>query len=226
MARISRKELKRDEFLEATKEAENWLEQNWRLVLQYVAAAAIVGIAIGGWFWYAKNNRERASELLSEGLATYQTVEAGGFADTTTLETALTSFDGAASKGGNAPVGLVAEYYRGVTLHRLGQDDDAIEALTRVAENATVSLSLSGSASAMLATVYAARGEQEQAIGVLQGLIDADPPVYPIDQALLELAELCTASGETASAQAALNRIIDEFPASPAATEARQRGGS
>ena len=42
MSRISRKELKRDEFVEATKEAEHWLEENWQLVAKIAAGIAAV----------------------------------------------------------------------------------------------------------------------------------------------------------------------------------------
>jgi tetratricopeptide (TPR) repeat protein len=225
MARISRKELKRDEFIEATKEAENWLEENWRLVLQILGIVAVVGLLVGGWFWYAKHNREQAVSLLDEGMQTYRTAEGGGFADTAGLESALTSFDAAAQKGGSAPVGRVADYYRGATLFRLGRYDEAIAALQRVADRAETP-SLAGSASALIAEVHVARGDREQAIAVLEALVDAEPPTYPVDQALLELGELYQEAGDGERARELWQRILDEYPARGAAGEARQLLGS
>jgi tetratricopeptide (TPR) repeat protein len=226
MARISRKELKRDELLEATKEAENWLEHNWRLVLQIVGVLAVVGAVVGGWFWYASVNRAKATVLLQDGLRDYERAESSGFADSASLETALTSFEAAGQKGGSASVGLVAEYYRGVTLHRLGRGDEAIPVLTRVGESSAATPSLGGSASAMLAEVYAGRGESDRAIAALEALVAADPPTYPVDQALLELAGLYAQAGDTALARETWKRIIDDFPARGAADEARRRLGA
>jgi len=226
MARISRKELKRDEFIEATKDAENWLEENWRLVLQIVGVVVVVAIVVGGWFWYAKASQAKAATLLAGAMKTYQAAETGGFVDTAALESALKEFETASGKGGRAPVGLVAEYYRGVTLHRLGRDDEAIVALEKVADHSGASASLSGAASAVLAEVYAARGEQERAIAVLQGLIDAETPTYPVDQALLEMADLHEAAGDRALAKEIWQRVVDEFPAGGAAIEARERLGT
>ncbi|HXV77775.1 MAG TPA: tetratricopeptide repeat protein [Candidatus Polarisedimenticolaceae bacterium] len=226
MARISRKELKRDEFIEATKEAENWLEENWRLVLRIAGGVVVVGLLVGGWFWYGSLSRRQAAGLLQDGLAAYQTAQEAGFVDATALDTALGKFERAARKGGGSPVGLVAEYYRGVALHRLGRSEESIDSLGEVAVSAGAPASLRGSASAVLAEVYAATGEQDRAVAMLESLIAAEPPTYPIDQALLALAELHERSGDTDRARQLWQRIVDEYPARGAADEARQRLGS
>ena len=135
MSRISRKELKRDEFVEATKEAEHWLEDNWQLVAKIAAGIGLVGVLVAIGFWVVKSNREKAAALFAEGLGQYQQAQAAGFDDPAQIEAALITFDASAKKGGG-PVGQVANYYRGVSLHRLGRNEDAIVALLEVSGSA------------------------------------------------------------------------------------------
>jgi tetratricopeptide (TPR) repeat protein len=225
MSRISRKELKRDEFVEATKEAEHWLEQNWPLVAKIAAGVAVAGIIVAIGFWVVKSNRAKATVLLEEGLSRYEEAQTASFGDPALLESALTSFDASAKKGGGS-VGVVATYYRGVTLHRLGRSEEAIPALSEVVDSEAASPTLRGSANAILAEVYQATGESERAIELLEGLIEADPPTYPVDQALLELGKIHMGRGETDLARQAWQRVVDEFPVRGAADEARTLLGS
>lgn len=220
MSRISRKELKRDEFVEATKEAEHWLEEHWQLVAKIAAGIAAAGIVVAIGFWVVKANREKAAALFAEGLGKYEQAQTAGFDDPAQLEAALTDFDASAKKGGG-PIGQVATFYRGVSLHRLGRHEDAITALLEVADSHAASPTLAGSAKALLAEVYQATGEGDRAIELLQALIDTDPPIYPVDQALLELGKIRMARDEGAEARQAWQRIVDEFPARGAVEEAR-----
>jgi tetratricopeptide (TPR) repeat protein len=220
MSRISRKELKRDEFVEATKEAEHWLEDNWQLVAKIAAGIAVAGILVAIGFWVVRSNRAKSAALFAEGLGQYQQAQTAGFSDPAQLEAALTNFDASAKKGGG-PVGQVATFYRGVSLHRLGRNEDAIVALLEVAEAETASPTLAGSAKALLAEVFQSTGETDRAVEMLQALIDADPPIYPVDQALLELGKIHMARGEAEQARQDWQRIVNEFPARGAVDEAR-----
>jgi tetratricopeptide (TPR) repeat protein len=225
MSRISRKELKRDEFVEATKEAEHWLEDNWQLVAKIAAGIAVVGVLVAIGFWVVKSNREKAAALFAEGLGQYQQAQAAGFDDPAQIEAALITFDASAKKGGGS-VGQVANYYRGVSLHRLGRNEDAIVALLEVSGSESASPTLAGSAKALLAEVYQETGETDRAVEMLQSLIDTDPPIYPVDQALLELGKIRMARGENDQARQDWQRIVDEFPARGAVDEARTLLGS
>ena len=220
MSRISRKELKRDEFVEATKEAEHWLEDNWQLVAKIAAGIAVAGILVAIGFWVVRSNREKAATLFAEGLGQYEQAQTAGFDDPAQLEAALTNFDASAKKGGGS-VGQVATFYRGVSLHRLGREEEATAALLEVADAKSASPTLAGSAKALLAEVYQATGDGDCAIELLQALVDTDPPIYPVDQALLELGKIRMERGEGAEARQAWQRIVDEFPARGAVDEAR-----
>lgn len=222
MARISRKALKRDELVEATKEAEHWLEEHWRIVAQIAAVLVALALIVSGWFWYNQRGREKAIALLAEGQHKYAQAETAGFADATRLEEALASFDGAARKGGSSSAGIVARYYQGVVLHQLGRDEEALRALEEAVSRPDCPPTLLGSARAMLAEVYLSAGDVDQAIRTLEALIDADPPTYPVDQALLVLGKIHQQNGDHDQAQAAWNRVVKEFPARGSVDEARR----
>jgi tetratricopeptide (TPR) repeat protein len=205
MARISRKELKRDEFVEATKEAEHWLEEHWQTVAKIAAAVAGIAILVGIWFWYSSRTREQAALLLDEGLSRYTEVQEGGFTNTAELETALASFDAAARKGGRAAVGQVSRYYR--------------EELTG---NPNCPDTLAGSAHLLLAELFVAAAEPGRAVQTLETLIDADPPIYPLDQALMALGKVHQANGDEEQARIVWQRVIDEYPTRGSASQARR----
>jgi len=222
MARISRKELKRDEFVEATKEAEHWLEEHWQTVAKIAAVVAGIAILVAIWFWYSIRTREQAALLLDEGLSRYTQVQEGGFTDNAELETALASFDAAARKGGRAAVGQVSLYYRGLALHRLGRPEEAIASLEELTGNPNCPDTIAGSAHLLLAEVFVAAAEPDRAVQTLEALIDADPPIYPVDQALMALGKVHQASGDEEQARIVWQRVVDEYPARGSASQARR----
>ena len=163
---------------------------------------------------------------MQEATLQYQQAQTSGFDDPAQLETALISFDAAAKKGGSGSVGQVATFYRGVSLHRLGRNEDAIAALLEVADSETANPTLAGSSKALLAEIFQATGETDRAVDLLQGLIDADPPIYAVDQALLALGKIRMERGESELARQDWQRIVNEFPARGAVEEARTLLGS
>ena len=221
MARgITRKDLKRDEFVEATVGAGHWLENNWRTVALGVGAALIVVLVALVWMWNAERSRERARGLLAEGMLDYRRVEALGFSDRTALESAMAKFEQAADEAGTSPAGLVATFYRAAALHRLNRSEEALPLLESLAANSSTPRTLRGSAQAMLAELHVSAGRTDDAQRILDGLVGEDPPSYPVDQALLALSKLHRAEGREAQARAELQRILDEYPAAGAAQEA------
>lgn len=225
MARISRKELKRDELVEATIGAEHWLEAHASTLLRGAIALAVVGVVAIAGYWFVQRGRADAGERLAEGQRRYAKAQAAGFADRAELEAVLGEFSRAARKGGG-PTRALASYYEGLVLHRLGRDDEAASALERVGASDAAAPTLTGSAQAMLAEIHVAKGEHDRAIAILEALIAADPPTFPVDQALLQLGKIRRAKGQEEAARAAWQRVVDEFGVRGAADEARRLLGS
>jgi tetratricopeptide (TPR) repeat protein len=219
--RISRKELKHDEFVDAAVGLGHWLEENWRTAVTWAAAGLVVVLAVVGWFVLAQYNRGKAELRLAGALQAYEEVEAEGFADSDRLNELLTTFDEVSDGAGGSRAGAVARFYKGSVLYRLGRADEAIPVLERVVEEAE-GTTLEATASSMLANVYQAGGRDEDAISLLNGLVDQADPSVPLDQALLQLGIIYDEAGRTEEAREQWQRILDEYPTSGAANMARQ----
>ena len=225
MSRISKKELKRDELIEATKGAEHWIVEHSSVVLRAAIGLVVVGVVVAAAFWFAERSRASGERLFAAAQQRYQEAQAEGPVDRASLEALLPDFENAARKAGGK-TRLLASYYEGLVLHSLGRDEEAERALERVASAAATQPTLAGSSRALVAEICAARGDAPRALEILNALVAADPPTYPVDQALLALGKIQRAQGDEAAARAAWQRIVDEFSARGAADEARRLLGS
>ena len=225
MARISKKELKRDELIEATKGAEHWIVEHSSVVLRAAIGLVVIGVVVAAAFWFAERSRASGERLFAAAQQRYREAQAEGPLDRAALEALLPDFEKAAGKAGGKTRSL-ASYYEGLVLHGLGRDAEAEEALARVASAAATQPTLAGSSQALLAEIYAARGEGARAVELLNKLVAADPPTFPVDQALLALGKIQRAQGDEAAARASWQRVVEEFSARGAADEARRLLGS
>lgn len=218
MARISRKQLKHDEFVETAVEASHWLERHWREVALAAGGGVLILLIAVGWLSWSRARGEAARDQLGEGLRAYGRAEDAGFADTAALEQALAAFtEVAESRGASAP-GPAARYYRGVTLFRLGRAEEALAELARAAESADTP-TLAATARVMQAEVLADSGKVEEAAAILERLAAGETSVYPPSEALLRLGWLHADRGEQERAQEIWQRLLDQYPESEAARQ-------
>jgi TolA-binding protein len=219
--RISRKEMKTDEFVETAVEASHWLEENWQQVVKGAVALAVIGAIVGFVFWYRASNRKAAEELLAKGIQVYQQAETNGFADSAAVEEALQTFSEAADRGGSAAAGSSARYFQGASLIRLGRAEEAVPVLEELTDE-SLTPTLAWSAEALYAEALAGAGQLERATEVLEGMAASTDASYPPGQALLQLARLQRRAGNAEQARQLLQRVTEEYPQSAAAMEAGQ----
>ncbi len=221
--RVSRKQLKQDEFVEAAADAGHWIEEHWADLLKWIAVAVVIVVAILSWMAYSRSKQETTAKMLSTGLWGYQQLQKGGFADTTQLNELLGTFDEVSDRAGSSSSGQIAEFYRGAVLFRLGRTDEAISALEAVAASPSIGGSLSSTTDAMLARVYVDSGQRDKAIKTLDNSLQSERPDLPKDQILLTLAQIHEDGGDMDRARRAWQQIVDDFPTSPGAGQARRR---
>jgi len=222
MARkITQKELKQDEFVDAAVDLGHWLEKNWRLVARWGAVVGVVVLIIVGWVVLARHTREQAEVRLAGALVTYDRLEAEGFTDSAVLEQTLGELNSVADDAGRAAAG-VARLYRGSALFQLERFDEAEQELSSVVETADRDGTVFATAHAVLANVYQATGRTEEAVRVLDGLLDSPNARVPADQTLLQIGQIYSEAGEDDQAREHWQRVLDEYPNGMAATEARQ----
>ncbi len=221
--RVSRKQLKQDEFVEAAADAGHWIEEHWADLLKWIAVAVVILVAILSWMAYSRSKQEATAKMLSTGLWEYQQLQKGGFADTTELNELLATFNEVSDRAGSSGSGQIAEFYRGAVLFRLGRTEDAISALEAVAASPSIGGSLASTTDAMLARVYIDSGQRDKAIEKLNTSLQNEQPDLPKDQILLTLAQIHEDGGDMDGARRAWQQIVDDFPTSPGAGQARRR---
>lgn len=220
--RTTRKQLlKEDEFVEKATDVGQWLEEHWLAAAKVAGGILLLAAIVAVWIWNGERNARQSRLTLSAGLSLFEQAPQDGNAGTETLDAALQRFEQAADKGRGDTVRL-ARYYRAVTLHRLGRTEEALPLLEDLAAKAPPD-TLAGAAGAILADLYVEAGRTEDAVSLLEGLAVAEGSAYPPDQALFQLGRIHEAQGELERARAVWQRIVDEFPASGTAIEARQR---
>jgi TolA-binding protein len=218
--RITRKQMKHDEFVEATFDFAHWLEEHWAKVALWVGLVVLTVLAVVSWQAWAQRKAGQAMDLLAQGIDRYEQAESDGFTDSTGLASLLETFD-RVSRSAPDGAGQVARFYRGATLFRLERLDEARSELQQVVAESGPSVTVGATARVLLAQVEVAAGRIDEAVSVLRGLADDPAAVIPAPQALLELGRVQSRAGRTEQARAQWQRILDEYPESLAATEAR-----
>ncbi len=225
MARISRKELKKDEIADAAFDIGHWIEANWRTMVKIAVPIVAVALIVTAWAWNDRRVSRLSSELLAQGIGQFTQARTGGFSDSAQLDRALDLFTRAEARGGQSSTGQVARYYRGVTLQQLGRTEEAISSLESVDLGADGSPTL-GAAKVLLADLLVEAGRADRAIQLLIELSGQNDSGYPPELALLQLGRIYSAQGEDAQARESWTRVVDDYPQSPAAAEAGQLLGS
>jgi len=209
---LTKKEIKKDEFLDAATDAGEWLESNWKTVLAWAGGLAVLALLVSGWHFMSKARDETAQGILSQGM---QVLATGDY------EQAIDLFGQAADKGGSGATESVAELYRGITLSRSGRNDEALPILQEVGESAP-DLLVAQTARAVLAGIHEAGGEYEQAEAIYMALSTEEGGLYPPAQALLNAGLARVAQGRDAEARELFEGIVRDYPQTAAAAQANQ----
>jgi hypothetical protein len=222
-AKITKKAMRQDEFIEGVFDLGEWLEVHWKRVL--IGLGAAVALVLLGVFWNGMRERasEEANRLLASGIAAYSP-SAGGDGQTSAprYAEALPLFEQAAAQGGSQPVGDVARLFRARTLIALSRAPEAVPVLEALVT--ARNKGLQSESKVVLAEALEATGNLEGAAKQLEELAAAPKGApYPQDAALLSLAGVRERQGKTAEAKRVYADLLARYPQSPFAADARQR---
>jgi tetratricopeptide (TPR) repeat protein len=223
--------MKQDAFVEGTMGVFGRLEENPRPWIY--GAIAIVAVCLGGfaiWQIVAARSESRAEQLALGQAAllapvvaeespkpddrfqpSFATLEARG-------ETAAQRL--AEVSGGTQ--GKVAELLRGAALLEAGKVDEAVGALEEAADRLEGDPTLAGPSKAALASAYLHAERFEDAVAIWQELSGDENESYPQDLALGGLARTQEAQGNLKEAKSSWQTLLDLYPNSPLAAEARR----
>jgi tetratricopeptide (TPR) repeat protein len=235
--RPTRKDMKRNELVEALERSRSFVETNARiLVIAAIGVAVALLVGAGIWWWLA-HQETQAGTALAEALEVYR---APVGAEAAAAEEGSVTFPDAAARRTRAAE-LFAEVrssYRfadaadvaGVFLGQIaaeeGDHERARELWSDFVEEHDDHI-LADQVRVNLVHLDREQGRGEQVLAELQTMLDAAPDerTLPGDVVLYEIARTHEALDRDDQARATWQRLADEYPASPYASEAREAAG-
>jgi tetratricopeptide (TPR) repeat protein len=230
--RLTRKDMKRDEFVEALERSRSFVEANTRFLVLGAVALILVGlVAAGAWFWLA-HERTVAGAALAEAVEAYgaplggDAGPAGGisFPDAAARRArAKELFTAIRDSHGLTAAADVAAVYLGQIAAEEGDVERAHELWSDfVADHEDHVLADQVRVNLLHLDLEQGRGQQVVADleAMLSGPVDERP--LPGDVVLYELARGYQELGQAEQAQATVRRLTEEYPTSPLAALAQR----
>jgi hypothetical protein len=224
VARLTRHDLKEDEFEDTIESLQEFARQNAMQIIVAVAAAVLVAGGIVGWRSYNENQEAAANAAFAEALKTFQApVSAtpvnlfssnpaqaanGQFtSDQDKYKAALSQFSAVAAKYPRQKAADFARYHAGLCQSALGDDAAAQKTLTAVGRSSDKDAA--SLANLALAGELAKAGKTADAAMVYQNLAQHPTATVPRTMALLAEADLYR-NAQPAQARAIYEQVAKE----------------
>jgi TolA-binding protein len=238
MKSAERHKLKENEFARSVVHARERLTSHRRELATAVGALVLVVAALAGFAIWRTSRDARANESLAAALAvaeapvvppaapapgsepplprpgTFQTEQAR-------MEAALPKLLEAADRHPNTQAGVTARYQAAGILNALGRHAEAEQQYQQVVSRAGSNI-YSRTGRLGLAAAQAAQGKYDSAIAIYTELSRDASAQIPIDGVLMQLGRTYARAGRKEEAARAFNRVVEEFPQSVYAADARR----
>jgi tetratricopeptide (TPR) repeat protein len=238
MKRIERHKLKENEFARSVAHARDVLTERQREITTVIVVAIVALAAVGGYLWWRGARDANANAAFAAALATHEAPvvppaapapgspaplpQPGTFqTEQAKLEAALPKFLEAADKYPNSNAGIAARYYAAGILANLGRAAEAEQRFKEVADKAGDGI-YGRTAKLGMADAQVVQGKYDQAIAVYTELSRDANSRIPVDSVLMQLGRAYVRAGKKEEAVRAFNRIVEEFPQSLYASDARR----
>jgi TolA-binding protein len=234
MKRTERQHLKENELQTFARQAREALDAKRRETTALVAIVVVVGAVAIAFFGWREHVNGKAHALLAEAMAVQDArigpppapgAPSGGLYFPTEREraqAALTKFKIAADAYPSSDAGIFARYQQAALSLTLGTSQGAIEAYQQVIAKAGDNSLYGQTARLGLAEAQARAGQYDQAINAFKELAQRKDGPLPVDGILMQLGRTYLQAGKRADAQQTFNRLVEEFPDSTFAGDARK----
>lgn len=237
MKSIERQKLKQNEFARTVAHAREALQARQSQVAKIVAAVAVILALAAGYSWWRSARAEQANELLATALAAYEkpvvppqppapgspppVPQPGTYqSEQERLEASLPMFLEAATSFPDSRAGLTARFHAAAIQAALGRHAEAEANYRQVVDKADGIYART--ARLGLAEAQVAQQKYDEAIAVYTELTRDSTTTLPLDGILMRLGRAYERAGKTDDAVRSFTRIVDEFPQSPYAADARR----
>jgi predicted negative regulator of RcsB-dependent stress response len=231
VARISRKDLKKDELRETFSHGAESVVAHKRGLGEIAGILLIMLIAVLGWRYYTQRQTGQAATALNDAMTIYnarvltpgvpaQPGEVTYTNDDSKFADAATKFAAVADKYGRTRPGQEARYFSGLSQLHLGHIDLAEKEFnSAISSGDSTVQSLS---QFQMAKIYTNLGRNDEGIKIYQNLMANPTVVVPKPVVMLALADVYERTNPSEEIKI-LNQVKTEFPDSPAAEEATKR---
>ena len=238
MKSIERHKLKENEFARSVAHARDVVQQRGSDIAKVIIAVVVLLAVVGGYFLWRASRDAKANEGLAAALATYQmpvvpptppapgspppVPQPGTFqTDQERLNAALPKFVEAANAYPDSDAGIAARFHAAGILAALGKHAEAEQRYKEVIDKAGTTI-YGRTARLGMAEAQVAQGKFDNAISVYTELSRDTSSTLPLDGVLLHLGRAYARAGKKEEAVGAFTRVVDEFPQSSYAADARR----
>jgi TolA-binding protein len=238
MKSTERHKLKEDEFTRSVARARHVVDSRGRDIALLVIGVLAVLVLAGGYTWWRQSKDARANTSLAAALAVYEAPviaptapapgspmpvpQPGTFStEQAKLDAALPKFVETANTFPNSEAGITARYHAAGILASLGRYPEAEQRYQEVIDKAGSRI-YGRTARLGLAGAQVAQGKFDNAIAIYTELSRDATSTIPVDGVLMQLGRAYARAGKKEDAARAFNRIVDEFPQSMYAADARR----
>ena len=230
MKRAERHHLKENELQTIARDLRERFDTRRRETTSGLLLVTVVGIVAIGFFAWRERVQAQAATLLADAVAVKDarvgppgTTEQGlrFNNERERAQAALTKFKAAADAYPTTDAGLYARFQEAGTWMTLGNPAQAAAAYQQVIDKAGNAI-YGQTARLGLAEAQAAQGQYDQAINAFKELAQRKDGPLPIDGVLMQLGRTYLQASKRNDAQQTFNRLVEEFPDSPYAGDARK----
>jgi TolA-binding protein len=240
MKSTERHRLKENEFAESVARMREALAERQGEVTLTVVAVVVVLVLAGGYVGWRANRSAKSTTLLAQALAVAEAPvvtppppapgsappiqQPGTFrSDRERLEAAVPKLQEAADAYPNTEAGITARYRLAGALAELGRFAEAEQRYREVIAKAGRSSVYARTARLGLGEVLTAEKKTDEAIATFRELATDSNSQLPLDGVLMQLGRAAMQGGKTDEATRAFTRVVDEFPQSGYANEAKEK---
>lgn len=233
MKTTERHRLKTNEVAQTIADLRARWEGSQRRVLTVAGAVVVVAALVGGYVAWQQSRSARAQVLLAEAMAVAAApvtsaapagtppTPGGYFTERARAEAALQKFQQVAATYGSTTEGVAARYEAAGLLASLGRTADAEREFRTLAEQEGRTL-YGRMARLGLAEVQVQAKQFDAAVATFRELAGKADGEIPVDGVLMRLARAYQLAGRQGEALQTFTRVVEQFPDSLYAAEARR----
>ena len=233
-----RHQLKENEFAKSVAHAKDAMQQRRGEITRIAFALLLLVVAVAGYSGWRSSRETRANQALASALAVYEmpvvpvpppapgspppVPQPGTFqTEQEKLDASLPKFLEAANAYPNSTAGIAARFHAAAILATQGKQSDAEQRYREVVDKAGNTI-YARTARLGLAESQVAQGKFDSAIAIYSDLSRDPNSTLPLDSVLMHLGRAYARAGKKEEAIRSFTRVVDEFPQSAYAADARR----